>query len=163
MNMSYLTTTEAAKLVKKDPSTIKRWASNGKLSCHKNENGQRMFDPAELYRVFNLPAPVERAEMPEQKVQRTGMPAQMSALHEAEKAALQAKIDALEERLRDKDRSYEENKRTLERALDETRSERDEWRDQAKQQTRLLEHHQKKQDEQSAQPKKGFFRRLVGA
>ena len=53
--------TEAARLTGKDASTITRACQAGRLSFNKDETGQRMFEMAELERVFGkLRSPEEQ-------------------------------------------------------------------------------------------------------
>lgn len=151
---NFLKLGEAAALAKVSPSTITRDVKGGKITCAKDEKGKRIFDPAELSRVYGVK--VEDIETlhgrtSAEKPPRHSMTEHAMALHEAEKAALQAEIDGLKERLRDKEKS-----------LDDARAERDEWREESKkqretvqQQTRLLEHHTEKEEKPP-----GFFARI---
>lgn len=151
-DMEYLTTSEAAKLAGVSPSKIKNWAGSGKLSCHKDENGYRLFDPAEVARVFDVKMSDSRPEStPESRPQST-VSDQLTALHEAEKTALQAQIDALKERLKDRDET-----------VTELRDQRDKWEQMASRSTLLLENHQKEEPAPEPEPaKKGLLARLFG-
>ena len=55
--------TEAARLTGKDQSTITRACQSGRLSFTKDESGNRMFDLAELERVYGpLRKPEEQTD-----------------------------------------------------------------------------------------------------
>ena len=74
----------AARMVRKDQSTLTRACNAGRLSFTKDENGARMFDPAELERVYG---PMRPPEEPDRA-------------HAAELAGLQREVRRLEEHVR---------------------------------------------------------------
>ncbi len=107
----------ASELTGKAQSTIHRAMKAGKLSATQGENGTRLFDVAELERVFGLlpqPPPERNAE-----TQLRGNGIELAELR-AEAAIAHARVSLLEERLRD-----------AQNRIDELRTERDEWRRQA--------------------------------
>jgi hypothetical protein len=116
--------TESAELTGKSPSTLTRSVNAGRLSVTAGADGARLFNIAELERVYGrLRTPGEA---------RTGAEDGASApsrseLHEALDEARQREIDGYRERLR-----------LIGEMLEETRKERDRWQEQAGQITRLL-------------------------
>ncbi len=107
----------ASELTGKAQSTIHRAMKAGKLSATQNESGARLFDVAELERVFGLlpqPPPERNAD-----TQLRGNGIELAELR-AEAAIAHARVTMLEERLRD-----------AHGRIDELRAERDEWRRQA--------------------------------
>jgi hypothetical protein len=121
-----LTLAEAAKETGLTKPAIFKSIKNGKISASKDERGQWMIDPAELFRVY---APVSKKEMVEPQT------ANLSLLLKLKE--LEAKLEVTDKRLLDKDRE-----------VDDLRAQRDHWRTQAEQITRLLtngrEHEKKK-------------------
>lgn len=103
---------QAAELTGKSGSTIHRAAQAGRLSYSQNEAGERVFDLSELDRVFGLKA------LAAQPVQ-SGHDMPRNEPETAEFAALKARLEAAETRIRDLE------------------TDRDAWRDQAKQLARL--------------------------
>ena len=109
--------TEAAELTGKSPSTLTRSVNAGRLSVTAGADGARLFNIAELERVYGrLRTPGEA---------RTGAEDGASApsrseLHEALDEARQREIDGYRERLR-----------LIGEMLEETRKERDRWQEQA--------------------------------
>lgn len=119
--------TQAAKLAGKDPSTITRAAQTGKLSYHQDADGNRVFDVAELERVFGtlkVPGQGEAASEP---------PA-APAGDQAAAAIAAAQLEAAE---REK-QLLREQLRMLERQVEDLRVDRDKWQTQAAGITRLL-------------------------
>jgi septal ring factor EnvC (AmiA/AmiB activator) len=89
---------EAARLTGKDASTITRACQAGRLSFSKDETGNRMFDLAELERVYG---PLRKPE--EQIVPTANIAAITEALeraHAAEVTGLQREIRRLEDQVR---------------------------------------------------------------
>ena len=89
---------EAARLTGKDASTITRACQAGRLSFSKDESGNRMFDLAELERVYG---PLRKPE--EQTVPTANIAAVTEALeraHAAEVNGLQREIRRLEDQVR---------------------------------------------------------------
>jgi len=107
---------KAADLTGKSQSTIHRAAKAGKLSCVISDSGERLFDIAELERVFGVSVSPDIASAMGSDNSRN---AERSDERAVEMARLQAKLEAFETRLRDLE------------------SDRDAWRDQAKQLARL--------------------------
>lgn len=107
----------ASELTGKAQSTIHRAMRAGKLSATQNESGARLFDVAELERVFGLlpqPPPERNGD-----TQLRGNGIELAELR-AETAIARARTAMLEERLRD-----------AQSRIDELREERDQWRAQA--------------------------------
>lgn len=128
--MSY-TLGEAAKAAGKSKPTIQRAIKSGKISATRKDNGSYEIDPSELHRVF--PAlPVASNE--------TGTMKQSVPPDETE--ALQVKIEAKDTEIS-----------LLKERIEELQSDRDEWREQAKTATRLLEDHRQPES-------RGFWSRL---
>lgn len=102
-----LSANEAAKRTGKSVPTITRAVKSGKISAERTEAGGYLIDPSELFRVFpaltTLPDAVP-----------TTLAHETPSLPPADTSALEDKV------------------RMLEAALSDARTERDEWRDQAK-------------------------------
>lgn len=131
-----LGTKEAAKLVGRDETTLRRAVKKGALSSRRNADGSHEFDPAELERWKATLKSRVRAKTqctPEERPQ-------VHALHEVEKAAMKREIEWLRSQ------------------LDDVRGERDKWQEQAASATRLLTH-----QNEAAERKKGFWARLFGS
>lgn len=119
---------QAAELTGKSASTIHRAAQAGRLSYSQNEAGERVFDLSELDRVFGLKV------HPAQPTQ-SGSDTPRNEPETAEIAALKARLEAAETRIRDLE------------------TDRDAWRDQAKQLARL--------PAPTGEPR-SFWKRLLG-
>ncbi len=121
-----LTLAEAAKQTGLTKPAIFKSIKNGKISASKDARGQWMIDPAELFRVY---APGSKKET---VVPQTTNLSLLLKLKE-----LEIKLEVTDQRLLDKDRE-----------IDDLRTQRDQWRTQAEQITRLLtdgrEHENKK-------------------
>jgi hypothetical protein len=87
---------EAARLAGKDQSTITRACQSDRLSFIKDELG-RMFDPAELERVYG---PLRRQEEPAAPGPTTAITEALERAHAAELAGLLREIHRLEEHVR---------------------------------------------------------------
>jgi excisionase family DNA binding protein len=111
-----LTLAEAAKETGLTKPAIFKAIKNGKISASKDERGQWMIDPAELFRVYD---PVSKKETEEPQT------ANFSLLLKLKE--LESKLEVTDKRLLDKDRE-----------IDDLRTQRDHWRTQAEQITRLL-------------------------
>jgi len=124
--MSY-TLGEAAKATGKSKPTIQRAIKSGKISALRKDDGSYDIDPSELHRVFPaLPFASNDSETMKQSVPPD------------ETGVLRAKIEAKDTEIG-----------ILKARIDELQSDRDEWREQAKTATRLLEHN-----------REGFWSRL---
>ncbi len=121
-----LTLAEAAKETGLTKPAVFKAIKNGKISASKDERGQWMIDPAELFRVYD---PVSKKETVEPET------ANLSLLLKLKE--LESKLEVTDKRLLDRDRE-----------IDDLRTQRDHWRTQAEQITRLLtdgrEHEKKK-------------------
>jgi hypothetical protein len=121
-----LTLAEAAKETGLTKPAIFKSIKNGKISASKDERGQWMIDPAELFRVY---APASKKETVEPQTENLSLLLKLKEL--------ETKLEVTDKRLLDKDRE-----------VDDLRAQRDHWRTQAEQITRLLtdgrEHEQKK-------------------
>ena len=121
---------EAAKAVSKSKATISKAIKSGRISAVKEADGRFSIEPVELHRVY--PVNVEVTVHPEQK--ETGVNTTVSS----DLMLLQARLDAADARLSDRDATIED-----------LREDRDRWRQQA---TTLLE------DKRS----RGWWQRLLG-
>src|SRR3954451_10938488 len=91
---------EAARLTGKDASTITRAGQPGRLSFTKDESGNRMFDLAELGRVYG---PLRKPEEHTDPAPTADIPAITEALeraHAAEVTWLQREMRRLEDQIR---------------------------------------------------------------
>ena len=138
-----LTLAEAAKEAGLTKPAIFKSIQKGRISASKDEKGQWLIDPAELFRVY---PPATKQETTEPQTANLGL---LLKLKEME-----AKFEVTEKRLLDKDAEIQ-NFRTQ---VDDLRSERERWRVQAEQITRLLTDQREK--EQAKKP--GFLARLSG-
>lgn len=123
--MALLSATQAGKAVGKSVPTITRAIKSGKLSAEKRDGGGYGIDPSELFRVW--PAVSSDSDV---------TPKMLGRETHNETSALQREVNLLRE------------------MLDETKADRDEWKEQAKRVTLLVEDH-------NAKPK-GFWARLKG-
>lgn len=121
---------EAAKATGMSKATISKAIKNGRISASKDETGTFKIDPSELHRVYPPTVSSEQKETP------TNTPAKADI--DGTIRALQARLEAAQERLSDKDT-----------VIADLREDRDRWRQQA---TALLED----------QRPKGFLRKLLG-
>ena len=111
---------EAARLTGKDQSTITRACQSGRLSFTKDESGNRMFDLAELERVYGpLRKPEEQTD--------PAPTADIAAITEALERARAAEVTGLQREIR----RLEDQVRLLETQCSQ-------WQGQASQITRLL-------------------------
>lgn len=121
---------EAAKATGKSKATISKAIKSGRISASKDDTGAFRIDPSELHRVYPPTPTGEQSETPKET--------QVNAPEVGDFKALQARLEAAQERLADK-----------EAVISDLREDRDKWRQQA---TALLE---------DKRPK-GFFSRLLG-
>jgi hypothetical protein len=112
--------TEAARLTGKDASTITRACNSGRLSFTKDDAGNRMFDAAELKRVYGT------LRTPEEQTHDAPDP-DLAVLHDAELRVKDNEIAALQR-----------EKRLLEDVIADLRQDREKWQQQAGQVTWLL-------------------------
>lgn len=131
-----LTLAEAAKETGLTKPAIFKAIKSGKISAFKDERGQWMIDPAELFRVYE---PVSNKETVEPQT------ANLSLLLKLKE--LESKLEVTDKRLLDKDRE-----------IDDLRTQRDHWRTQAEQITRLLTDGR----EQDKKKKSGVWAWLLG-
>ena len=137
---------EAAEAVGKDPSTLSRAVKSGRLSCGKDSSGQRVFDPAELMRVYgklNLPDDAEVVRTSADARARTSDSGVVDVVLDARVRELESENPHLRARVRD-----------LEGRVDDLKEQRDhwqresvDWKEQAKVQTRLLTDERKRYEE----------------
>jgi DNA-binding transcriptional MerR regulator len=156
--MAQVGLSEAAKLTGKSQSTIHRAAETGKLSAGKNENGDRVFDVAELERVYGLKAPDEDTDDRRND-------ADESPRQETQIALLEMELQQARDRLADRDERVAE----LKALVEDARRDRDHWREQA---NKLLITDQRNggaiaqapaQTSAESSEKRGWLRKLVGA
>jgi hypothetical protein len=113
--------TEAARLTGKDASTITRACQAGRLSFNKDETGQRMFEMAELERVFGKLRSSE-----EQRPEGQGDETPAAVIEAIERAHL-AEVSGLQREIR-----------RLEDLVDVLKAQCGQWQGQASQITHLL-------------------------
>jgi excisionase family DNA binding protein len=138
-----LTLAEAAKETGLTKPAILKAIQKGRVSATKDDKGQWLIDPAELFRVYS---PAVKKEMGETQ---TGSFELLLKLKE-----LEAKLAVTEKRLLDKESEIE----NFRAQVDDLRSERERWRIQAEQITRLLTDQREK--EQAKKPR--FWDWLLG-
>jgi hypothetical protein len=126
---------EAARLTGKDASTITRACQAGRLSFSKDENGNRMFDLAELERVYG---PLRKPE------EQTVPTANTAAVTEALERAHAAEVNGLQREIR----RLEDQVRLLETQCNQ-------WQGQASQITRLLTDQREQAERDRAQQEQG--------
>ena len=108
---------EAAKATGKSKATISKAIKSGRISAKKGETGAFAIDPSELHRVY--PPTVEGEQ------EQTPRTLEVNTKDDGLIRELQARLDATQERLADK-----------ETVISDLREDRDRWRQQA---TALLE------------------------
>ena len=118
-----LTLAEAAKETGLTKPAILKAIQKGRVSATKDDKGQWLIDPAELFRVYS---PTVKKEVGETQ---TGSFELLLKLKE-----LEVKLAVTEKRLLDKESEIE----NFRAQVDDLRSERERWRIQAEQITRLL-------------------------
>ena len=121
---------EAAKATGKSKATISKAIKNGRISAKKGETGVFAIDPSELHRVYPITVEYEHKEPP--------LTPRVNSKDDGHIRELQARLDAAQERLTDK-----------ETVISDLREDRDRWRQQA---TALLE------DKRPG----GFWKKLFG-
>lgn len=128
---------EAADAVGKDPSTLSRAVKSGRLSCGKDSNGHRIFDPAELMRVYgelNTEGDAGVARTSANARARTNDSEPVDVVLGARARELESENPHLRARVRD----LEERVDDLKEQRDRWQRESVDWKEQAKVQTRLL-------------------------
>lgn len=115
---------EAAKATGKSKPTLSRAIKKGTISAVKNENGSYTIDPTELHRVY---PPLPSTSNDTVSVKPSATP--------NDNSALQREVELLRE------------------MLDETKTDRDQWREQAQKITAMIE---------DKREKRGLWARLVG-
>jgi TolA-binding protein len=130
---------EAARLTGKDASTITRACQAGRLSFSKDESGNRMFDLAELERVYG---PLRKPE------EQTAPTANVAAITEALERAHAAEVTGLQREIR----RLEDQVRLLETQCSQ-------WQGQASQITRLLTDQREQAERDRMQQERGDLRR----
>lgn len=108
---------EAAKATGKSKATISKAIKSGRISAKKGETGVFAIDPSELHRVYPLTVEGKQDETPSTQ--------QVNSKDDGLIRELQARLEATQERLTDK-----------ETVISDLREDRDRWRQQA---TALLE------------------------
>lgn len=135
--MAQIGLTEAAKLTGKSPSTITRRSNHKdqrkRLSFTINGDGERVYDVAELQRVFgDLKNANTTKHAPVQETKNARL---RNDLQQSLKEAHEREIVLLREQ-----------NALLHTQLQDIQKDRDEWRNQAKQHTVLIEDHRKRED-----------------
>jgi excisionase family DNA binding protein len=131
-----LTLAEAAKETGLTKPAILKAIQKGRVSATKDDKGQWLIDPAELFRVY---APTTKKEMMETQTRNLDLLLKLKEL--------EAKLEVTEKRLLDKESEI----KNFRAQVDDLRSERERWRIQAEQITRLLTDQREK--EQSKKPR----------
>lgn len=122
---------EAAKATGKSKATISKAIKSGRISAQKDETGTFHIDPSELHRVYPPTVSVEHKETPANT--------QTNGNTDVTIRELQARLEAAQERLSDK-----------ESVIADLKEDRDRWRQQA---TALIA---------DQRPKKGLLHRIFG-
>jgi chromosome segregation ATPase len=130
------TLAEAAKETGLTKPAILKAIQKGRVSATKDDKGQWLIDPAELFRVYS---PTVKKEMVETQ---TGTFELLLKLREME-----AKLEVTEKRLLDKEAEIE----NFRAQVSDLRTERERWRVQAEQITRLLT--DQREQEQAKKPR----------
>lgn len=112
---------EAAKATGMSKATISKAIKNGRISASKDETGTFKIDPSELHRVYPPTVSIEQIETPNVAASEHS--------NDSLVRELQARLEAAQERIADKDS-----------VIDDLREDRDRWRQQA---TALLEDHRR--------------------
>jgi excisionase family DNA binding protein len=120
-NIMVYTLGEAAKATGMSKATISKAIKNGRISASKDETGTFKIDPSELHRVYPPTVSTEQRE--------TLNVAASEHSNDSLVRELQARLEAAQERIADKDS-----------VIDDLREDRDRWRQQA---TALLEDHRR--------------------
>lgn len=144
----------AAKATGKSKPTIARAIKKGAISAKKNYKGEYEIDPSELHRVF--PRLSDMGNDTDTVASKNN-----KSLHNKitdDNRVLQAKLDMLEERLKEKDQTIDDLRKDKDKIIDDLRSERDEWRGEAKRTTLLLEKHTPTTPTEARRGLFGFFR-----
>jgi chromosome segregation ATPase len=128
-----LTLADAAKETGLTKPAIFKSIQKGRLSASRDEKGQWFIDPAELFRVYPPAVKKETVET------QTGNLDLLLKLKEME-----AKLEVTEKRLLDKESEIE----NFRAQVDDLRNERERWRVQAEQITRLLTDQREKEQAQ---------------
>lgn len=123
---------QAAKATGKGKTTIKRAIDSGKISASKDDNGHYLIDPSELHRVYSQVQSLNRTDGAPRDPQQDGGGTE----------ALQAKLEAAEQMLADRQRTIDDLRGRLDLEAAERRQVT----------LRLIEY----------EKPKGFWRRLVG-
>ena len=121
---------EAAKATGKSKATISKAIKSGRISAKKGETGIFAIDPSELHRVYPVTVEYDHKETPTKLL--------VDTKDDGHIRELQARLDAAQERLTDK-----------ETVISDLREDRDRWRQQA---TALL----------ADKRPKGIWARLLG-
>lgn len=119
-----LSLSQAAKEAGVSKPTLSRWVKKGKISAERQDDGSYQIDVSELDRIRDLLKSGNRSGNPDM---------QRSETHN-ETSVLQAEIGLLRERLSDRDQRLREKDDVIE----DLREDRDRWRTQAEQASRLL-------------------------
>jgi predicted site-specific integrase-resolvase len=120
-----MSATQAAKAVGKSVPTITRAIKNNKLSAKPRDGGGWIIEASELYRVW--PAISNESDV---------TPSKLQSETPKDTSALEREVELLRE------------------MLDETKADRDEWKEQAKKITHLIEDQNQK--------RRGLWARLMG-
>ena len=124
--MSY-TLGQAAKVTGKSKMTIQRAIKSGKISAIRKEDNSYNIDPAELHRVF---PPVSESDTQDRNELQTDTP--------SDTRLLRREIEIRDEKISALGAEREQERRTLKTTIEDLREDRDRWRAQAEQATRLL-------------------------
>ena len=143
-----LSISKAAKLAGKSRQTLYEDRDNGKLSVHRDSRNKPYIDVAELERVYGkLDTKTVSGKVSKRQME--------TPQKDTKDSALQAEIDALREQLSRADGTLTRERQQFTQQIDDLRTDRDEWREQAKAATRILEDHREKES-------RGFWSRLFG-
>lgn len=107
---------EAARATGMSKAAISRAIKNGTISAARQDNGSYKIEPAELHRVY----PPRPSPLDGQPVSQSSAETELNHQNNALNTVLQVKLEAVEERSRDKDA-----------VIADLREDRDRWRAQA--------------------------------
>jgi polyribonucleotide nucleotidyltransferase len=158
MNSHFFTLNQAAREVKKSPSTIHKALKNGKLSyVLKDESGYRI-DPAELFRVFPANNIKNTKNEQERMIENTKENREETKDSYLELALLKRDL----EHERNKTHSLTEQLKKSEEREIKLQSINQELAEGIKRQTLMLEDMRNRPPEKPTETRKGFLARLLG-
>jgi len=148
-NTNLLSLNQAAKAVKKSPSTISKYLKNGKLSYISKDDDGYKIERSELLRVF-----------PDANSETIRENKNWTPKNTKENTREYKDLGTEVEILREREKLKEKEVLILESRIKELQTERDDWKKQA--QTLLLQHAPKEPTEKPVERSKGFWATILG-